>query len=96
MMYITVMLRINIYIPEELNKRLELISISQQKAKAAIIREALEKGLQSAQSSDHSAQALLEIARLAEQLPNDHNTPRDLSVNHDYYLWGGKKKDKDE
>lgn len=96
MMYNVTMLRINIYIPEDLNKRLELISLSQQKAKAAVIRDVLEEGLKSNQPSDNSAKALLKIARLAEQLPSDENTPHDLSVDHDYYLWGGKKKGKDE
>lgn len=78
--------------PEDLNQRLDYTAKSNHKPKAEVIREALEEGLKSVQSQDKSAKALLKLAKLAEQLPNDPNTPKDLSTNHDYYLWGGKKK----
>lgn len=88
------MLRINIYVPEELNRRLYFAAQYERKTKAAVIREALEKGLKSIQPKDNSANVLMKLAKLAEQLPNDPGTPRDLSINHDYYLWGGRKRRK--
>lgn len=50
------------------------------KTRAYIVREALED------------RALLNLAKLAEKLPLSTKAPRDLSLNHDYYAWGGRKK----
>lgn len=86
------MLRVNIYISEDLDRRLALAAHSWQKAKAEVARLAMEEGLKSIQPKDNSADSLLKIAKLAEKLPNDPYTPHDLSINHDYYLWGGKKR----
>lgn len=86
------MLRVNIYIPEETNTTVELFARLLGKKKAEIVRMALIDGLKSIKPKDDSAKKLLEIAKLAEEIPSDPDDQKDLSINHDYYLWGGKKK----
>ena len=87
------MLRINIYIPEELNKRLSIIARSQGKVKAEVVRKAIEEGLKKIQPKSSSAQALLDLAKLAEQIPTQGRVPKDFVKNLDYYTWGGKKRE---
>ena len=38
----------------------------------------------------NSAQALLDLAENLKPLLKDANLPKDLSTNHDYYLWDEK------
>ena len=87
------MLRINIYIPEELNKKLDFTARSKRKAKAAVIREALEKGLQADTFRSQTAQALLDLAKMAEKIPTKGKVPTDAVKNMDYYTWGGEKRE---
>lgn len=87
------MLRINVYIPEGLNKKLDFTAKSRRKHKAEIIREALGHGLEVMEPKSGNAQALLELAKLAEQIPTRGNLPQDFSKNLDYYTWGGEKRD---
>ena len=87
------MLRINIYIPEDLNKKLDFTAKSRRKAKAEVIREALDHGLQVIQPKSGNAQALLDLAKMAEEIPTVGKVPKDFSKNLDYYTWGGEKRD---
>jgi len=87
------MLRINIYIPEDLNKKLDFTAKSRRKAKAEVIREALNHGLKIIQPKSGNAQSLLDLAKMAEQIPTVGNIPKDFSKNLDYYTWGGEKRD---
>lgn len=82
------MLRINIYIPEELNQRLNFAAQAKKRVKAEIIREAIEKGLQKLQPKSSSAQALLNLAKLAEGLPSDPRDPTDISEDTAKYAFG--------
>ena len=86
------MLRINIYVPEDLNRKLDFTARSKHRSKAAIIREAIEKGLKTIQPKSTNAQALLDLAKKAEQIPTRGKVPNDFSKNLDYYTWGGKKR----
>lgn len=86
------MQRISVYIPDETKKRINLAAKAKNKAESEIIRDALDKGLQSVYPKSKSITALLELARLAEQIPTETGEPRDVSVNHDYYAWGGEKR----
>lgn len=94
MMYITGMLRINVYVPDELNKRLALTAKSGRKPKAEVIRQALEAGLKVIHPKSTTAQALLDLAKMAEKIPSRPGNPNDVSINHDYYAWGGEKRKK--
>lgn len=40
----------------------------------------------------NSAKALLDVAKKVNKLLKDEKLPKDLSENHDYYAWGGKKR----
>lgn len=83
------MLRVNIYLTDELNKEIERQALISKKSKAEVVREALEKGLKKAQPK--SAQALLDFAKAAEKIPTKGKLPKDLIENMDYYTWGGDK-----
>lgn len=84
------MLKSYIYIPDELNRKIELVVKTQKKSKAAIIREALAKGIVSIQrDKGASAEALLKLAKFAEKY--SIKGPKDLSSNLNKYAWGGKE-----
>lgn len=85
------MLKTYLYIPEHLDKQIKQTAKEQNKSKAEIIRQALQEWFDGTYKRKYGgAEVLLKLADLAKK----HNVkgPRDLSVNHDYYLWGGKKK----
>ena len=85
------MLKTYLYIPEQLEQKINLAVKLQKKSKAEVMRNALKKGLEK-EPQRNDAQVLLELADEARKILKDEKLPRDLSVNHDYYLWGGKKK----
>lgn len=83
------MLKTYLYIPEQLKEKIFRTAKAQKKSRAEIIRNALEKGLES-EKEYSGAEALLELVKFAKK--HKAKGPRDLSVNHDYYLWGMPKK----
>ncbi len=85
------MLKTYLYIPDHLNEQIKRAAKSQNKSKAEVMRHALEKGIQTVDQSN-GAQVLLDLSKRAQEILKDEKLPRDLSVNHDYYLWGGKKR----
>jgi len=87
------MLRINIYIPEDLNKKLDFTARSRRRAKAEVIREAIDQGLRVIRPQSGNAQALLNLAKMAEKIPTKGKVPKDFVKNLDYYTWGGKKRE---
>lgn len=92
-MYIGTMLRMNIYIPEDLNQKLAFTAKYQRKAKAQVVREALQAGLKVIQPKSSTAQALLNLAKMAEEIPTKGDIPKDFVKNLDYYTWGGSKRE---
>lgn len=88
------MQRISVYIPTETKKRINLVAKAKSKAEAEIIRDALDKGLEGIHPAASSAQALLNFAKLAEQIPTKGKVPKDAVQNMDYYTWGGEKRGK--
>ena len=85
------MQRISVYIQEETKRRINLAARAKSKAESEIIRDALDEGLKKIYSPASSAQALLDLAKLAEKIPTKGKVPKDLIENLDYYTWGGKK-----
>jgi predicted DNA-binding protein len=84
------MLKTYLYIPEQLDKKIKTTAETQNKSKAEVIRQALEKGINTvAQQGTVSAQALLKIAEVGEKYKP--KGPKDLSANLDKYLWGLKQ-----
>lgn len=86
------MQRISVHIPDDTRRRINLIAQAKNKAEAVIIREALDKGLKANHSKSHSAQALLDFADMAKRIPSKPGSPHDVSINLDYYAWGGEKR----
>lgn len=93
MIYDTNMQRISVYIPDDTKKRISLVARAKSKFESEIIRDALDEGLKLIQPKAGSAQALLDLAKMAEQVPTRGKVPKDASINHDYYLWGGEKRE---
>ncbi|MBI4096221.1 MAG: hypothetical protein HY425_00715 [Candidatus Levybacteria bacterium] len=85
------MQRTHIYLPEEMNREIAYLARLRGKSKAEVTRNILEAGLKIVEpKKSSSARALIDIANLAKKL--HIKGPRDLSENHDYYTWGGKKR----
>lgn len=85
------MQRTHIYLPEELNREIGYLAKLQGTTKAEITRHILEEGLKVVQpKKSSSARALLNFAKLAHKIKG--SAPKDLSENHDYYTWGGEKR----
>lgn len=87
------MLRVNIYIPEDLNHRLGFVARSIGRKKAEVVRTALREGLKAIQPQSTSAQNLVNFVKEAEKIPTKGRVPKDIIKNLDYYTWGGKKRD---
>lgn len=92
MMYDINMQRISVHIPDETRKRINIVAKVKSETEAEVIREALDKGLKVIHPKSTSAQALLDLAEMAKKIPTKGKVPKDASINHDYYLWGGDKR----
>lgn len=86
------MLRTYLYIPDDLDKRIREAAQIQKNSKAEVMRQALEKGLEKLVPKTGGAETLLKLAEIGRKY--NVKGPKDLSINHDYYLWGGKKRSK--
>lgn len=87
------MLRVNIYIPEELDGQLEFAARSIGKKKAEVVRSALQAGLKTIGLKSISGQNLLAFVNKATKIPTKGDVPKDIIQNLDYYTWGGQKRD---
>ena len=80
------MLKTYLYVPEELDKKINFTAKTQNKSKAEVIRMALEKGItEIQQQGTASAQALLQIAEIGKKY--NLQGPIDGSERMDEYLW---------
>lgn len=80
------MLKTYLYIPEQLEEKITYTAKAQNKSKAEVIRQALEKGITAMQyQGTASAEVLLKIAELGKKM--NIKGPKDLSTNMDKYLW---------
>jgi len=81
------MLKTYLYIPEHLERKIVFTAKTQNKSKAEVIRQALEKGITAVQQQGtESVQALQKIAEIGKKY--QPKGPKDLSSNLDKYLWG--------
>jgi hypothetical protein len=85
------MIRTHIYLTEEQVRVIELKSLREQRPKAEVMRDLVDRGLQADDTTVRrtAGQALLDLAALGEKL--GMTGPTDLSTNHDDYLYGGKE-----
>lgn len=64
------MLKTYLYIPEPLNQKINRTAKTQNKSKAEVIRQALEKGITAVQQQGTaSAQTLLKLAKIGKKYP---------------------------
>ncbi len=75
------MIRTQVYLTEDLYTRIQLEAKRGQKKAAEVVRELLQKGL-IRQKKQTLGNALLELSKIGAK------GPRDLSTNHDRYLYG--------
>ncbi|PJE62775.1 hypothetical protein COU88_03285 [Candidatus Roizmanbacteria bacterium CG10_big_fil_rev_8_21_14_0_10_39_6] len=80
------MLKTYLYVPEELDKRIQTTAKAQSKSKAEVMRQALEKGITSIQQQGTaSAYVLLKIAQLGKKYKV--KGPKDAVERFDEYLY---------
>jgi predicted transcriptional regulator len=79
------MIRKQIYITEDLERRLSIVAKQQRKSEAELIREALDDKL-STPGTLTAGDALLKLADLGKEL--DIRLPADAGQRHDAYLYG--------
>ena len=80
------MLKTYLYVPDQLEEKINLTAKTQNKSKAEVIRQALEKGIIAMQhQGTASAQALLKIAEIGKKY--NLTGPKDGSEKMDEYLW---------
>ncbi|MBI4066091.1 hypothetical protein HY411_00080 [Candidatus Gottesmanbacteria bacterium] len=85
------MYRMHIHLPDELKSQIAVAAMVAGEHKAEVVRKALQQGLKAYHPSRSSAATnLLKLSDQARNIPG--KGPRDLSVNHDYYAWGGRKR----
>lgn len=87
------MLRVNIYILEEVDNKIAFLAKSMGIKKAEVVRSALDLGLKSLRPKSVSAQGLLDFVKLTEKIPTKNKLPKDFIKNLDYYTWGGSRRD---
>lgn len=82
------MLRTNVYLTEDQQREIILRATVARKAKAEILREVINKGLQATPIQKSSSTAsFLKLAKIARQFKDKGTAPKDLSVNLDKYTW---------
>lgn len=80
------MLKTYLYIPDDLNEKINRAAKDQNQSKAEIIRKALENGIKTQKKPiPGGAQTLLKLAEIGKKYKL--KGPRDLSKNMDKYLW---------
>lgn len=81
------MLKTYLYIPEDLNEKLNYTAKVQNKSKAEVMRQALENGLQKFKGQGNAGvEVLFKLAELGRKYKL--KGPKDSSVKMDEYLWG--------
>lgn len=80
------MMRTQIYLPKQLYQEVELVAAKEKKAKAQVIREALEESLAKKKSAETVGEAFGKLIAMGKKY-TPKNAPTDLSINHDKYLY---------
>ena len=82
------MQRISVHITDETKQRIGLAAKAKQKVEADVIREVIDEGLKKIYPPASSAQALLNLAKMAENLPSQGGEPTDISEDTAKYAFG--------
>lgn len=84
------MQRITVHISDETKHRIDLVAKAKQKVEAELIREAIDEGLKKIYPPASSAQALINLARMAENLPFQPGESTDISEDTAKYAFGAE------
>ncbi len=84
MVYISHMIRTQVYLPKELYQEVQLVAKKESKKSAQIVRDLLSEGLIRRKKKVTIGEAFLDLASVAVK-----GGPPDLSTNHDKYLYEG-------
>lgn len=79
------MIRTQVYLPKSLYQNVRLLAKRENRPAASLVRELLEDGLDKKNKKLNAGTALLRLAELGKKLKI--KGPRDLSINHDKYLY---------
>ncbi len=82
------MQRITVFITDETRQRIDRAAKAKNKIGSELIREALDTGLNVIYPKSQSAQALLQLAKLAKGLPSEPGEPSDVSLDTAKYAFG--------
>lgn len=86
------MLKTYLYLPDDLNKRVEITAKNHKKSKAEVMRQAIKNGLEAVEETDNNGiEVLLKLAEIGKRY--NPKGPKDLSKNMDKYLWGIDEKE---
>jgi len=85
MLYITHMIRTQVYLDEDQAQDITMLAKSKKTEKAKVIRALIQKGLEQEKNKQSVGDTLLDFANLGKKLKL--KGPRDLSSNHDQYLY---------
>jgi len=77
------MIRTQIYLPKQLYQEIDLVAKREKKPKAQVIRESLERALE--KKAETIGEALGKLINAGKQF--HLHGPKDLSTNHDKYLY---------
>ena len=83
------MIRTNLYFPKSLHQQLRILSQRENKSMAELVRDFVASGIEA--KRDGGAATLLKMAERAKRLK--FKGPKDLAINHDYYLYGKGRRD---
>lgn len=84
------MQRISVHISNETKQRIVLLAKAKNKVESELIREALDAGLNIISPKINSAKALVNLAKMAKDLPSKPNDPTDISEDTAKYAFGGQ------
>ena len=79
------MIRTQIFLDEDQAQDITILAKSQKTKKAKLIRSLIQKGLEQEKNKQSVGNTLLELANLGKKLKL--KGPKDLSSNHDQYLY---------
>ena len=82
------MQRISVHISDETKQWIDLAAKAKRKIESELIREAIDTGLRVIYPKSSSAQALVDLAKMAEGLPFHPKEPKDISEDTAKYAFG--------
>lgn len=84
------MQRISVHITDETKQKIDLLAKAKNMVESELIREAIDAGLKSISPKVSSAKALVNLSKMAKNLPSQPEDPKDVSEDTAKYAFGGQ------